>query len=98
VNPEVETYEKGEVGVCSLVCNILGIERRVGTLGWGLGQVTSKSIIHNNLPKPNNKLVSAWLEHFWLYRQTMNIYELTKLTMAWTWGSHQVPLYSIFLA
>jgi len=34
-------------------------------VGWGLGQVTSKSIIHNNLHKPNNKLVSAWLEHFW---------------------------------
>jgi hypothetical protein len=30
-----------------------------------LGQMTSKSIIHTNLRKPNNKLVSAWLQHFW---------------------------------
>jgi len=25
----------------------------------------SGSIIHTNLHKPNNKLVSAWLHHFW---------------------------------
>ncbi len=27
--------------------------------------MTSRSIIHMNLQKPNNKLVSVWLEHFW---------------------------------
>ncbi len=31
----------------------------------GLGQATSGSIIHVDLHKPNNKLVSAELEHFW---------------------------------
>jgi hypothetical protein len=31
----------------------------------GLGQTTSESIIHVDLHKPNNKLVSAKLEHFW---------------------------------
>jgi hypothetical protein len=31
----------------------------------GLGRTTSGSIIHTNLHKPNNKLVSARLEHFW---------------------------------
>jgi hypothetical protein len=42
-----------------------GVEGCVGTRGWELGRVTSKSIIHTNLHSPNNKLVSAWLEHFW---------------------------------
>jgi hypothetical protein len=27
--------------------------------------VTSGSIIETDLHKPNNKLVSAWLKHFW---------------------------------
>jgi hypothetical protein len=30
-----------------------------GALRWGLTQVTSESIIHTNLHKPNNKLVST---------------------------------------
>jgi hypothetical protein len=30
-----------------------------------LGRTTSSSIIHANLHKLNNKLVSAKLEHFW---------------------------------
>ncbi len=30
----------------------------------GLGKMTSKSIIHTNMHKPNNKLVSEYLEHF----------------------------------
>jgi hypothetical protein len=57
--------EKEGVGVHNLAHNTLGVEGRVGASGWGLGQVTSGSIIHTNLHKPNNKLVSAWLEHFW---------------------------------
>jgi hypothetical protein len=31
----------------------------------GLRILTSKSITHIDLHKLNNKLVSAWLEHFW---------------------------------
>jgi hypothetical protein len=58
VNLKVKTKKKG-VGVCSLTCNISGVERCVGALGWGLRQVTSGSIIHTNLHIPNNKLVSA---------------------------------------
>jgi len=30
----------------------------------GLGRLTNNSIIHMDLHKPNNKLVSAWLKHF----------------------------------
>jgi hypothetical protein len=36
-----------------------GVEGHARPPGWGLGRVTSNSIIHTNLHKPNNKLVSA---------------------------------------
>jgi hypothetical protein len=61
----VETVEERGVGVCSLVCSTLGVEGRARALGWGLGWATSGSIIHMNLHKLDNKLVSVWLEHFW---------------------------------
>jgi hypothetical protein len=63
-SPKVETIEEG-TGIRSLTHNISRVGGRVGILGWGLGQMTSGLIIHINLHKPNNKLVSAWLEHFW---------------------------------
>jgi hypothetical protein len=51
---------KGEgVKVHSLAHSILGVEGRVGALKWGLKWVTSGSIIHMDLHKLNNKLVSA---------------------------------------
>jgi hypothetical protein len=43
----------------------LRVEGCVGAPKWGLGRVISESIIHTNLHKPNNKLVSVWLELFW---------------------------------
>ncbi len=36
-----------------------GKEGHAITLGWELGQMTSKSFIHIDLHKQNNKLVSA---------------------------------------
>jgi len=36
-----------------------GVEGHVGALGWGLGRVINNSIIHMDLHKLNNKLVSA---------------------------------------
>jgi len=45
------------VGVHSLVCSTSGVEGHVGALGSKLGILTSKSIIHTDLHKPNNKLV-----------------------------------------
>jgi len=65
VNPKVKTTEgkgegKGEgVGACSLARNTLGVEGHARALGWGLKRMTSKSIIHMNLHKPNSKLVGA---------------------------------------
>jgi hypothetical protein len=51
--------EGQDVGAHSLIRSTLGVEGRVGTMGWGLGRLTSRSIIHMDLRKPNNKLVSA---------------------------------------
>jgi hypothetical protein len=56
---KMKTTKEEGVGVCSLVHNILRVKGRVGVPGWGLGRVTSGSIIQANLYKPNNKLVSA---------------------------------------
>ncbi len=58
-SPKVKTTEGQGVGAHSLAHDILGVEGRVRTLGWGLRQLTSRSIIHMDLHKPNNKLVSA---------------------------------------
>jgi hypothetical protein len=55
-NPKVKTEE---VKVCSLACSTSGVEGRAKAPRWGLGRMTSGSIIHINLHKPNNKLVSA---------------------------------------
>jgi hypothetical protein len=57
--------KKKGIRICFLVHSISRVEGRVGISRWGLRKVTSGSIIHMNLYKPNNKLVSAWLEHFW---------------------------------
>jgi hypothetical protein len=60
----MKTMEEKKVRVRSLVRNISGVKGLVGILGWGLEQMISSSIIHTNLHDPNDKLVSAWLEHF----------------------------------
>jgi hypothetical protein len=56
---EVKIRKEEGIGVCSLVNSTLGVEGCVGALGWGLGRMTSRSIIHKNLHKPNNKLVGV---------------------------------------
>jgi len=58
-SPKVKTLKEKKVEVCSFVRNTSGVEGFVGALGWGLGRVTSRSIIHINIHKPNNMLVSA---------------------------------------
>jgi hypothetical protein len=63
-SPKVETTNEG-IRIRSLAHSTSRVGGRVGILGWGLGQMTSGLIIPMNLHKPNNKLVSAWLEHFW---------------------------------
>jgi hypothetical protein len=57
VNPKVKTMEG--VRACYLARSTFGVRGHVEALRWGLRQMTSMSIIHINLHKPNNKLVSA---------------------------------------
>jgi hypothetical protein len=56
---KVKIVEGEGVGVHSMACKILGVKGCAGVSGWGLGRFTSKSIIHMDLHKPINKLVSA---------------------------------------
>jgi hypothetical protein len=58
-NPNMKTMEGKGIGVCSLACSTSKVEGRVGALGCGLRRMISKSIIHTDLHKPNNKLVNA---------------------------------------
>jgi hypothetical protein len=55
----VKIVEGQGVGARSLAHNILGVEKRDGVLRWGQERMTSKSIIHTDLHKPNNKLVCS---------------------------------------
>jgi hypothetical protein len=59
LSPKVKTTKGKAVGVHSPAHNTLGVEGCARALEWGLGRLTSKSIIHTDLHKPNNKLVSA---------------------------------------
>ncbi len=59
MSPKVKIMEGEKVGVHSLACNILGVEGCAGVPKWGLGKLTSKSIIHMELHKSINKFVSA---------------------------------------
>jgi hypothetical protein len=56
---KAKTMEGWRVGVCSLIRNTSRVEGHAGASRWGLEQVINGSIIHMDLHKPNNKLVSA---------------------------------------
>ncbi len=56
---KMKTSKGKGVGAHSLACNTSGVEGRVGAPRWGLERLISKSIIHMDLHKPNDKLVSA---------------------------------------
>jgi len=58
-SPKVKITEEEGVGACSLACRTSRVERHVGTPRSKLRRLTSKSITHTDLHKPNNKLVSA---------------------------------------
>jgi len=59
MSPKVKTSKGEGIGARSVAHNIPGVEGCVGALGWGLKRLTNNSIIHMDLHKPNNKLVSA---------------------------------------
>ncbi len=56
---ESENNKEEGVGVRSLARNISSAEGCARAPGWGLRWVTSESIIHTNMHKPNNNLVNA---------------------------------------
>ncbi len=56
---KVKTTKGEGVGARSLAHSTLGVKGHAGTLGRGLGRMTSKSITHTDLHKPNSKLLNA---------------------------------------
>ncbi len=97
-SPKVETMKEEGIGVHSLACNTLGVEGHVEALGWGLGWMISGSIIHKNLHKPNNKLVSAWLEHFCCIDKPRAYIDSQDSSRFRLRGGHYLPPYSILYA
>jgi hypothetical protein len=85
-------------GARSLVRKTLWVEGCVGVLRWGLGKVTSKSIIHMDVHKPNNKLVSVLLEHFLCIDETRAKMDSQDSSRPELGGSHHLPPYSILYA
>jgi len=59
VNPKVKKMKGEGVGAHSLIRSISGVEGRAGASERGLKRLTSNSIIHTDLHKPNNKLINA---------------------------------------
>ncbi len=64
----------------------------------GLGIVTSKSITLADLHKPNNKLVSAYLEHFWCTNEPWANTNSQDSPLPGLEGSRHLPPYSILCA
>jgi len=93
-----ENGERIRSWVCFLTCNTLRVEGHDGAPRWGLGKVTSKSIIHMNLHKPNNKLVNAGLEHFWCTNKSWTYMDSQDSSRPGLRGSHHLPPYNIFCA
>ncbi len=61
----------------------------------GLGRMTSGSIIHADLNKPNNKLVSAELEHFWCTDKSRVNTDSQDSPWPRLRGNHHLPPYGI---
>ncbi len=93
-NLKVEITKEG-IKIRSLTCNISKVERCVGALGWGIGRVTSGSIIFMNLHKSNNKLVNVWLEHFWCTNKSRAYTNSQDSPQPILVRSHRLPPYSI---
>jgi hypothetical protein len=58
-NFKMKTMEEKKFGVHSLACSSSGVQKACWSSGMGLEWMTSEWIIHMNLHKSNNKLISA---------------------------------------
>ncbi len=97
-SPKVKTTEGKIVGAHFLAYIILGVEGRDGVPGWGLRRLTSKSITHIDLHKLNNKLVSAYLEHFWCKDKSWANTDSQDSPRPIFGGNHHLLPYSILCA
>jgi hypothetical protein len=61
----MKTTEKSKIGAHSLAHNTSGGRRACWSSEMGLGRMTSTYSLTQTYTKPNSKLVSALLEHFW---------------------------------
>jgi hypothetical protein len=95
VSLKVKITEKKGVGVCSLTHSTSGVTRCARAVGWGLRRVTNKSIIHTDLHKPNNKLVSARSKHFWCTDEPYTYIDPQNSPWLELGGSHHFPRYNI---
>jgi hypothetical protein len=59
VSPKMKTMEEKWIRYALSFVALRGQEGHAEAPGWGLERVTSKSIIHIDLYKPNNNLVNA---------------------------------------
>ncbi len=59
VSIKVKQQKDKELGYTPWLATLWGVEGRVGALGLGLARMTSESIIHMDMHKPNNKLVNV---------------------------------------
>jgi hypothetical protein len=98
VNLKVTPMEGEWARASSLARNTSRVEGQVGTLGWGLGRLISKSITHTHLHKPNHKLVSAWLEPFWCTDEPWAITDSQDSPRPGLRGNHHLLPYSILYA
>jgi len=87
--------EKKGVGVRSLVRSTSGVKWSARASRWGLRQVIIRSIIHMDLHKANNKLVGAWLEHFWCTDEPWAYIDSQDSPWPGLGGSYHLPPYSI---
>ncbi len=75
-----------------LIRNIWKVKGRARALGWELKRMTSELIIHTNLHNPNNKLVNAWLEHFWCTNESRAYMDSQNSPRLGLEGSHHLPI------
>ncbi len=88
--------QKGKgVGARSLACSTSRVEGHAEAPRWGLRRLISKSITRMDLHKPNNKLVSAQLEHLWCTNEPWANTDSQDSPWPGFGGSHHLPLYSI---
>ncbi len=94
----MKTTKRLRVGACSLVHNTSRVHGHVGALEWELGRMTNGSIVHMHMHKPNNKLVNAYLKHFWCTDEPWANMDSQDSRWPRLGGSHHLPVYSILCA